>query len=134
MRLPCFRWHWRAFLIGGGSAFWLLAYGIVYWALRLSLDSMTSVVLYMGYLLLLALFDFLITGAFSTPSSHQASTLQVVTTPIARTIRGAWSLAVVVVAAYCDECGLMCVHLAGTIGFLATYWAVRRLYSAIRVD
>ncbi|KAI0745854.1 endosomal P24A protein [Earliella scabrosa] len=78
-----YRWHWRAFLIGGGSAFWLLAYGIVYWALRLSLDSMTSVVLYMGYLLLLALFDFLITG---------------------------------------------------TIGFLATYWAVRRLYSAIRVD
>ena len=61
------RWHWRAFLTGGGSAFWLLAYGIVYWALRLSLDSFTSTVLYMGYLLLLALFDFLITGAFSTP-------------------------------------------------------------------
>ncbi|KAI0703337.1 Nonaspanin [Cerioporus squamosus] len=78
-----YRWHWRAFLTGGGSAFWLLAYGIVYWALRLSLDSFTSTVLYMGYLLLLALFDFLITG---------------------------------------------------TIGFLATYWAVRRLYSAIRVD
>ena len=58
------RWHWRAFLTGGGSAFWLLAYGIVYWALRLSLDSFTSTVLYMGYLLLLALFDFLITGAF----------------------------------------------------------------------
>lgn len=56
------RWHWRAFLTGGGSAFWLLAYGIVYWALRLSLDSFTSTVLYMGYLLLLALFDFLITG------------------------------------------------------------------------
>lgn len=29
---------------------------------------------------------------------------------------------------------LMCVHFTGTIGFLATYWAVRRLYSAIRVD
>ncbi|KAI8993096.1 Nonaspanin [Trametes punicea] len=78
-----YRWHWRAFLTGGGSAFWLLAYGIVYWASRLSLDSFSSTVLYFGYLLLLALFDFLITG---------------------------------------------------TIGFLATYWAVRRLYSAIRVD
>ncbi|TBU45895.1 endosomal P24A protein [Dichomitus squalens] len=78
-----YRWHWRAFLTGGGSAFWLLGYGIVYWALRLSLDSFTSAVLYFGYLLLLCLFDFLITG---------------------------------------------------TIGFLATYWAVRRLYSAIRVD
>ncbi|KAI0930444.1 hypothetical protein AcW1_009131 [Taiwanofungus camphoratus] len=78
-----YRWHWRAFLTGGGSAFWLLAYGIFYWVSRLSLDSFSSVVLYMGYLLLLVLLDFLATG---------------------------------------------------TIGFLATYWAVRRLYGAIRVD
>lgn len=56
------RWHWRAFLTGGGSAFWLLAYGIFYWVSRLSLDSFSSVVLYMGYLLLLVLLDFLATG------------------------------------------------------------------------
>ncbi|KAI0082071.1 Nonaspanin [Panus rudis PR-1116 ss-1] len=78
-----YRWHWRAFLVGGGSAFWLLAYGLFYWASRLSLGSLTSVALYMGYLLLLCLLDFLVTG---------------------------------------------------TIGFLASYWAVRKLYSAIRVD
>ncbi|KAJ7579168.1 endosomal P24A protein [Mycena floridula] len=78
-----YRWHWRAFLTGGGSAFWLLAYGIFYWASRLSLDSFSSVVLYLGYLFLLCLLDFLVTG---------------------------------------------------TIGFLASYWAVRRLYSAIRID
>ncbi|KAG9103360.1 hypothetical protein FRC06_011307 [Ceratobasidium sp. 370] len=78
-----YRWHWRAFLIGGGSAFWVLAYGVFYWLTRLSLDSFTSVVLYAGYLFLIALFDFLITGS---------------------------------------------------IGFLATYWSMRRLYSAIRID
>ncbi|KAF9501505.1 hypothetical protein BDN71DRAFT_1380032 [Pleurotus eryngii] len=78
-----YRWHWRAFLTGGGSAFWLLAYGLFYWASRLSLDSFSSVVLYLGYLLLLVLLDFLVTGA---------------------------------------------------IGFLASYWAVRKLYSAIRID
>lgn len=78
-----YRWHWRAFLTGGGSAFWLLAYGLFYWASRLSLSSVQSALLYLGYLLLIALFDFLVTG---------------------------------------------------TIGFLATYWAVRRLYGAIRVD
>jgi transmembrane 9 superfamily protein 2/4 len=78
-----YRWHWRAFLTGGGSAFWLLAYGLFYWASRLSLDSLSSVLLYLGYLFLLALLDFLVTG---------------------------------------------------TIGFLASYWAVRRLYSAIRID
>ncbi|TFK44729.1 hypothetical protein BDQ12DRAFT_621072 [Crucibulum laeve] len=78
-----YRWHWRAFLIGGGSAFWVIAYGLFYWASRLSLDSLSSVVLYLGYLFLIALLDFLVTG---------------------------------------------------TIGFLASYWAVRRLYSAIRID
>lgn len=78
-----YRWHWRAFVTGGGSAFWVLAYGVFYWASRLSLDSFSSVMLYMGYLLLIALLDFLVTG---------------------------------------------------TIGFLATYWAVRKLYSAIRID
>jgi len=78
-----YRWHWRAFLTGGGSAIWLLAYGIFYWASRLSLDSFSSVVLYLGYLSLLVLFSFLING---------------------------------------------------TIGFVASYWAVRRLYSAIRID
>ncbi|KAK7053292.1 Transmembrane 9 superfamily member 2 [Paramarasmius palmivorus] len=78
-----YRWQWRAFLIGGGNAFWLLAYGVFYWASRLSLDSFSSVALYLGYLFILALLDFLATG---------------------------------------------------TIGFLASYWAVRRLYSAIRVD
>ncbi|KAH7914111.1 hypothetical protein BJ138DRAFT_1144427 [Hygrophoropsis aurantiaca] len=78
-----YRWHWRAFLTGGGSAIWVLAYGLFYWASRLSLDSLSSVALYLGYLFLLVLMDFLVTG---------------------------------------------------TIGFLASYWAVRRLYKAIRVD
>ena len=45
--------------------FWLLAYGLFYWASRLSLDSFSSVVLYLGYLLLLVLLDFLVTGTVS---------------------------------------------------------------------
>ena len=56
------RWHWRAFLTGGGSAFWLLAYGLFYWVSRLSLDSFSSVILYLGYLFLLVILDFLVTG------------------------------------------------------------------------
>nr|GAT56317.1 predicted protein [Mycena chlorophos] len=78
-----YRWHWRAFLTGGGSAFWLLLYGLFFWASRLSLHSLSSAILFLGYLLLLVLLHFLVTG---------------------------------------------------TIGFLASYWAVRRLYSAIRID
>lgn len=78
-----YRWQWRSFLIGGGSAFWVLCYGLGYWASRLSLDSLSGVVLYFGYLFLIVLLDFLVTGS---------------------------------------------------IGFLASYWAVRRLYTSIRID
>ncbi|KAH9047779.1 hypothetical protein EDB84DRAFT_1575086 [Lactarius hengduanensis] len=78
-----YRWHWRAFLTGGGNAIWLLAYGLFYWVSRLSLDSFSSVALYLGYLFLLVILDFLVTG---------------------------------------------------TIGFLATYWAIRKLYGSIRID
>jgi len=60
--LDSFRWHWRSFLIGGGSAFWILAYGLFYWMSRLSLDSFSSVTLYLGYLFLISVFDFLVTG------------------------------------------------------------------------
>ena len=61
-RLITSSWHWRAFLAGGGSAFWLFAYGIFYWISRLTLGSLSSVILYMGYLLLLSLLTFLVTG------------------------------------------------------------------------
>ncbi|XAO25435.1 hypothetical protein I312_104258 [Cryptococcus bacillisporus CA1280] len=78
-----YRWHWRAFLIGGGSAFWLFAYGVWYWASRLYLNGFTSVVLYFGYLFLVSLLDFLI---------------------------------------------------GGSIGYVATYFMLTRLYTSIRVD
>ncbi|KAH9059126.1 Nonaspanin TM9SF [Lactarius vividus] len=77
-----YRWHWRAFLTGGGNAIWLLAYGLFYLVSRLSLGS-SSVAIYFGYLFLFAILDFLVTG---------------------------------------------------TIGFLATYWAIRKLYGSVRVD
>lgn len=45
-----YRWQWRAFLVGGGSAFWMFVYGVWYWASRLSFGNFPSVVLYFGYL------------------------------------------------------------------------------------
>lgn len=58
-----YRWQWRSFLAGGGSALWLLLYGVYYWVSRMSLDSLASVVLYFGYLLLVSVMNFIITGA-----------------------------------------------------------------------
>ncbi|GAA5956137.1 hypothetical protein JCM21900_002606 [Sporobolomyces salmonicolor] len=57
-----YRWHWRAFLAGGGSAFYLFFYGILYWATKLHLAGFTNKVLYLGYLLVIAGVDFLVTG------------------------------------------------------------------------
>ena len=64
------RWHWRAFLAGGGSAFWLLAYGLFYWATRLELPGIANKVLFLGYLLLISLLDFFITGAIGFVSCY----------------------------------------------------------------
>jgi len=45
-----------------------MAYGLFYWASRLRLGSLSNVILYLGYLILLALLDFLITGMYIHPT------------------------------------------------------------------
>ncbi|KNZ63645.1 hypothetical protein VP01_1118g5 [Puccinia sorghi] len=77
-----YRWHERAFVTGGASAFWLVAYGLLY-ATRLSLHGFTSIALYLGYLMLIALLDFLMTGS---------------------------------------------------IGYIATFFFVKKIYSRVRID
>lgn len=69
-RFALHRWHWRAFLAGGGSAFWLLAYGLFYWATKLELPGIANKVLFLGYLLLISLLDFFITGAIGFVSCY----------------------------------------------------------------
>lgn len=53
-----------------------------YWASRLSLDSFSSFVLYLGYLLLLALFDFLVTGTSCIHCHMEGRALMVVKAPL----------------------------------------------------
>jgi transmembrane 9 superfamily protein 2/4 len=89
-----------AFDITSGSAFWVFLYGLFYWISRLSLDSLSSAVLYIGYLLLMTVLVFLVTGKLAFPKGLT----------------------------------LLTRSCTGTVGFLATYWAVRKLYTAIRVD
>jgi len=63
------RWHWRSFLIGGGSAFWLLGYGLLYGS-RLHLDGISSKVLYLGYLFIICLVDFVVCGTIGYLSTY----------------------------------------------------------------
>lgn len=57
-----YRWHWRSFLTGGASAFWLFAYGIFFWFTRLNLPGLSSKILFLGYLSVLSVLDFLLFG------------------------------------------------------------------------
>ncbi|CAO1613621.1 unnamed protein product [Parajaminaea phylloscopi] len=77
------RWQWRAFYTGGGSAVWLFLYGLFYWATRLTLPGFSNVVLYLSYLSILCLLDFV---------------------------------------------------LFGTIGYLACWVAIERMYKRVRID
>lgn len=105
------RWQWRAFYTGGGSALWLFLYGVsrlvsrpvqlhkcktnphtsspsrphqlFYWASRLSLPGLSNKVLYLSYLSILSLLDFV---------------------------------------------------LFGTVGYIACWWAIERMYRRVRID
>lgn len=49
-----YRWAWRSFFTGGACGIWLLFYGLLFGASRLSLGSFASKALYLGYLLLIS--------------------------------------------------------------------------------
>lgn len=68
-----YRWQWRAFLTGGGQAFWLFLYGLFYWMTRLDLDGISNRVLYLGYLSTLTLLDFLLFGTIGWLASFAAT-------------------------------------------------------------
>lgn len=93
-------------MVGGGSAAWLFLYGIYYWATQLRLDSFSSTVVYFGYLSLLTILDFLCTASIGFLASYVSSSpsIQSMAQPLTN------------------------------VGSSIRYWAVRRLYSAIRID
>lgn len=56
------RWHWRSFLAGAGSSFYIFAYGLLYWASKLHLPGFANKVLYLGYLALVSGLSGIVTG------------------------------------------------------------------------
>lgn len=65
-----YRWHWRAFFAGGGSAFWLVTYGLFYWLARVELVGIANKVLFLAYLAMAAGFTFLVTGSIGFISCY----------------------------------------------------------------
>jgi transmembrane 9 superfamily member 2/4 len=57
------RWAWRSFLVGSGSAWWILAYSVYYFFADLKLAGFVSTVLFFAYSLIGCLVYGLITGS-----------------------------------------------------------------------
>ncbi|CAM9296625.1 unnamed protein product [Ascophyllum nodosum] len=58
-----YRWWWRAFLSAGSSAVYLFVYSIWYFYSKLEITGFISTMVYFGYMLVIALTFFLLTGS-----------------------------------------------------------------------
>lgn len=60
---PQTRWWWRAFLNGGGVAFYIFAYSAFYFLTRLEITAFVPSLLYFGYMTCVSLAVFCLAGS-----------------------------------------------------------------------
>merc|ERR1711871_690383 len=65
-----YRWWWRSFFASGSCAVYMMLYAVWYNVTELSLDGFVPVMIYFGYMSLLSLCFFLITGTIGFFSSY----------------------------------------------------------------
>merc|ERR1719356_134198 len=58
-----YNWWWRSFLSSSASAFYVFLYSILYFSSRLQIEKVVSTLLYFGYMLIISIIFFLLTGA-----------------------------------------------------------------------
>jgi len=57
-----YRWWWRAFFTSGCSALYVLIYSIFYYIYRLEMSNFVSLVLYFGWIIVMCILFFILTG------------------------------------------------------------------------
>lgn len=57
-----YRWWWRSFITSGASAFYMFAYGVVYYKTKLVVTHKLTTLIYFGYMSLLSFGFFILTG------------------------------------------------------------------------
>ncbi|XP_063978955.1 transmembrane 9 superfamily member 4 [Diachasmimorpha longicaudata] len=57
-----YRWWWRSFIVGGGSAVYVLAYSVFYFMTKLEITELVPTLMYFGYTALMVLTFWLLTG------------------------------------------------------------------------
>jgi len=64
-----YNWWWRSFFSSGTSAVYVFLYSILYFTSRLSIDRGVSMALYYGYMFIMSLIFFLLTGSIGSLAS-----------------------------------------------------------------
>merc|ERR1712107_472165 len=63
------RWWWRSFLSCASSAMYVFLYSILYFHSRLQIEKLVSTILYFGYMSIMSILFFLLTGSIGTLAS-----------------------------------------------------------------
>merc|ERR1712203_799585 len=64
-----YNWWWRSFFASASSAVYVFLYSILYFNSRLQIDKAVSTILYFGYMSIMSLLFFLLTGSIGTIAS-----------------------------------------------------------------
>merc|ERR1719215_1606650 len=64
-----YNWWWRSFLSSSSSALYVFLYSILYFNSRLQIDKTIPTILYFGYMFMMSLLFFLLTGSVGTCAS-----------------------------------------------------------------
>merc|ERR1712014_487785 len=64
-----YHWWWRAFLSSASSAFYVFLYSMIYFNSRLQIEKTVSTMLYFGYMFLISVLFFLLTGSIGSVAS-----------------------------------------------------------------
>jgi len=64
-----YRWWWRSFFSSASSAFYVFLYSILYFSSRLQIEKFVSTLLYFGYMSIITIIFFLLTGSIGMLAS-----------------------------------------------------------------
>merc|ERR1712032_678335 len=64
-----YNWWWRSFLASGSSALYVFLYSILYFSSRLQIEKLVSTLMYFGYMSIMSICFFLLTGSIGTIAS-----------------------------------------------------------------
>ena len=117
-----YHWQWRSFLAAGMSAGYVFVNALIYLMSKLSLSTISGIVLYTGYSALISFLFFILTGTLYYELYFFCSFsffFLLLTWPLLRT-------------------SMLTLNppslLLGSIGYFSSWWFVHKIYSSIKID